>query len=313
MKAPENNRLFEIKGDYFYELNPPFNFASLEPEHSNFRNSWAVIVPVPYDATTTYRSGTRNGPANLLRASGQLELFDEELEYEVYTKGICTISPLETDVTSPRGMVEKVETVISRIIDEGKFPVVVGGEHLVAVGAIRALARKQDIKVIHLDAHADLRESYQGSRYSNACVMRLVAEDCEFISAGVRSMSREEHEYIESNNLRYIHAIDIITKRERVVRELNDFADGKVYITIDLDVLDPSVMPSVGTPEPGGIGWYDLLRVLKELCRGAEIIGFDVVELSPQPGNVAPDFLAAKLIYKVLSYAGYYLDKKFFL
>ncbi len=309
MKTSVNNRLFEIKGDYFHELNPPFNFASLEPEHSNFPNSWAVIVPVPYDATTTYGPGTRNGPASLLQASGQLELFDEELEYEVYTKGICTISPLEPEVNSPREMVEKVGAVVSRITDEGKFPVVVGGEHLVAVGAIRALARRQDFKVIHLDAHADLRESYQGSRYSNACVMRLVSEDCEFISVGIRSMSREEHQYMEANSLRYFHAIDIITRREQVIRELSDLAGGKIYISIDLDVLDPSVMPSVGTPEPGGIGWYDLLSVLKELCRGAEILGFDVVELSPQPGNVAPDFLAAKLIYKLLSYAGYYLDK----
>ncbi len=313
MEISRNKALFEIEGDCFYEQSPPFNFASLEPEYSVFRDSWAVIIPVPYDATTTYRSGARDGPSHILRASGQLELFDEELGFDVYQKGICTLSPIETDVTSPGTMMEKVEKVVSHVKGQGKLPALIGGEHLVSVGAIRALSKEDDFKVVHFDAHADLRSSYQGSRYSNACVMRLVAENCEFVSIGVRSMSREEHHYIRAGNVRCIYAREVIEKKEKVLEELNDFAGSKIYITVDLDVFDPSVMPSVGTPEPGGLYWYDMLVLLKHLCRRSEIIGFDVVELLPQPGNVAPDFLAAKLIYKILSYTGYYLDNKSFL
>jgi len=309
MSISSNSNILEIEGDKFYELNPPFNFAGLEPRYSKFRNSWAVIVPVPYDATTTFQAGTRNGPPQIIQASQQLELYDEETDTEVFRKGICTLSPILPDVTSPENMVKKVQKVISWIKKEGKFPVLLGGEHLVAVGSIKGVNESDDFTIIHFDAHADLRESYQGSRFSNACVMRLVA-DLDFVSVGVRSLSREEHLFMKEEKIHCVYARDVVENRDYALKRVLESAGKKTYLTIDLDVLDPSVMPSVGTPEPGGISWWDLLYFLRAICRESRVIGFDVVELLPQPGNIAPDFLAAKLVYKILSYVAYYLDKK---
>lgn len=310
MGTSRKDNIVEIEGDCFYEQNPPFNFGGLDPEYSNFWDSWAVIVLVPYDSTTTYQPGTRNGPSQIILASQQLELYDEEVGIEICEKGICTLSPVNPNVSSPEKMVKKVQNVFGYLRQCNKLPVLVGGEHLVSVGAIRAFAEDIDLKVVHFDAHADLRRSYQGSEYSNACVMRLVSDNCDFITVGVRSISWGEHKYIKENNIRCVYARDVIENREKALEDILEFAQGKVYITIDLDVLDPSIMPAVGTPEPGGLGWYDLTYLLKHLCGRCEIVGFDVVELLPLPGNIAPDFLAAKLIYKMLAYSGYYLDKK---
>ena len=309
MRTSGSNFIFEIEGDCFYEQNPPFNFLDLGPDHSAFRDSWAVIIPVPYDATTTYQPGARNGPFQIIQASRQLELYDDEMNIEVYKRGICTLSPVETEVKSPERMVAKIKSIVSYVKEHGKLPVLIGGEHLVSVGAMMAFADEPNFKVVHFDAHADMREYYQGSTYSNACVMRLISGLCDFISVGVRSLSREEHEFIKVNRIENICAIDVVEDREAAAKRLLNFLDTKVYVTIDLDVLDPSIMPSVGTPEPGGLSWYDLTFLLKKICEKSEIVGFDVVELSPQPGNIAPDFIAAKLIYKILSYSGYYLDK----
>ncbi len=311
MDTQKKKCIFEIAGDCVYEQNPPFNFAALHPDYSRFDNSWAVIIQAPYDATTTYQPGTRNAPASIIQASQQLELFDEEIRTEVFEKGICTLSPLEVDVSSPFNMVKRVEAVVGLVRDAGKFPVLIGGEHLVSVGAIRAMAGNQDFKVVHFDAHADLRKTYQSSEYSNACVMRLVSETCDFISVGVRSLSREEHEFIEKNGITCIYAKEVMENLDLVSEKLIEFANDSVYVTIDLDVFDPSVMPAVGTPEPGGLLWYDVLCLLRRLFKHSKVVGFDVVELLPQPGNIAPDFTAARLIYKILSYAGYYLDKNF--
>lgn len=300
----------EDVGDFLREQNPPFNFGGLESEFSRFDESWATIIPVPYDATTTYRTGTREGPSAILEASRQLELYDEEVETEVYRRGIATLSPVPPLVSSPEAMVNRVKDVVSEVIRGRKLPVLIGGEHLLSLGAIRALRGKSKLSVLHLDAHADLRKSYQGSAYSNACVMRLVHKEVKFVSVGIRCLSAEEHLCLKKNKIPHIFAKDFLTDPEAGRDFIVSNLVSPVYVTVDLDVLDPSIMPAVGTPEPGGLGWYELLSILRYVSMKFEIAGFDVMELLPQSMNISPDFLAARLIYKILSYVAISLDKE---
>jgi len=266
------------------------------------KNARVLIVPVPYDATTTYLSGTRQGPAAILRASQQLELFDEETGREMQELGIATLDEVEVDAGGPTAMVARVRSLGERILAAGLFPLMLGGEHLLSLGMIQALAGKAErLSILHLDAHGDLRETYQGTPYSNACVMRLASDYGSLISVGIRALSVEEHRWLRERNLPVFYAGEIRRRpdwQEEVLAHLGP----DVYLTIDLDVFDPAEMPAVGTPEPGGLHWYEILDLVRLVCHRRRVVGADVMELCPQPGNPAPDFLAAKLVFKILAY-----------
>jgi agmatinase len=275
------------------------NFGYLPEEYSNLSNARIVIVPVPYDQTSTWIKGADRGPAAIIEASGNMELYDIETDSEVYRKGIFTDRAVE-GAYFPEAMVKVVTERVGSYIEKGKFVVVVGGEHSVGIGSVRAHAESsKDVTVLQLDAHSDLRDEYNGSKYNHACVMARVKEVCPILQVGVRSMDSSEKEFIDRS--RVFFAEDIHNRTDWINEAVGKLSE-KIYITIDLDVFDPSIMSSTGTPEPGGLLWYDVMRLLKAVSEKKDIVGFDVVELCPDERNKAPDFLAAKLIYKVLSY-----------
>ncbi len=277
----------------------PYNFGGLSRKYSDYKNAHITILPVPFDKTSSWISGAAKGPRAIIDASRNMELYDIETGSEVYTKGIHTSK--EITGVSPREMIEKVHKKVSGILHDNKFVVVLGGEHTVSLGSIRAHAGHfRNVSILHLDAHSDMRDSYEGNKYSHACVMARAGEMCRtIVSVGIRSMDSSELKNINKKNM--FLASDI--------RRSNDWTgkvtgalSGNVYISIDLDVFDPSIMPSTGTPEPGGLDWYDVIDLLERVSAKKNIIGFDIVELCPSRNTVAPDFLAAKLIYKLLSF-----------
>lgn len=290
---------------------PPWNFLALPPELSDAEKAKAWILPVPYEATTSYGSGTRNGPAAILAASRQVELFDREFGCEPAGRfGVHTLNPLALVHRSPDAMIETIETAVIGILAGRPGPQllgVLGGEHSISAGVARAVAgtvRPGELVAVQIDAHADLRESYEGSRYSHACAARRILEACPLMQIGIRNLSEEEERFRKtSDRVRTVFAEE--TADGRFLRDLADFVRGKVvYLTIDLDGLDPSIMPAVGTPEPEGLSWSQTLAVVRVIAReAARLAVFDVVELAPIPGMSAPDFLAAKLVYKVMSLA----------
>lgn len=278
------------------------NYGGIDAAYSSFAEAAFVVVPVPYDLTSTYQSGSRRGPGAILEASANMELYDEELGKETYLAGIHTIAPLEADARGPVEMVASVRKTIAHVLSFNKIPVMLGGEHSISFGAVQAMKEKYPrISALQLDAHADLRDAYQGSPYSHAAVARRIAGVCPLVQAGIRSLSAEEATFMKEGKVQTFFADDILAGkgwREKICESIS----GDVYVTIDLDVLDPAVMPSTGAPEPGGLSWRDVLGLLKELSRRCRIRGFDVVELVPIPGLVAPDFLAAKLVYRLMGY-----------
>jgi len=277
------------------------NFGGIYPEFS-MREARFVVVPVPYDLTSTYQPGSRRGPTAIIEASGNMELYDEELKKETYLAGIHTTSPVEVDARGPKQTISAVRKKISRIVAQNKIPVMLGGEHSITLGAVQAVAEKYpQLTVLQLDAHADLRDSYQGSPFSHACVARRVQEFCTLVQAGIRSMSVEEADFLPASRVRSYGA-DYIFDHPDWVEEICADLGGDLYITIDLDVFDPSIMPATGTPEPGGLYWRDVLKLIKTAAGRCNVRGFDVVELAPLPGMVAPDFMAAKLAYRLMGY-----------
>ena len=261
-----------------------------------------TIIPVPYDETTTYISGTREGPRAVIEASTHMELYDEELKKETYRVGIHTSDPLEVTNESPEDMLRIVSENVSLNIESQRLQVMLGGEHSISLGVVRKLVKKYPhLSVLQLDAHADLRDSYQGTLYNHACVGRRISEICPLVQVGVRSMSKEEADFKRSSQIVTISDYEIKQDGRWIDDVLNGLTDD-IYLTLDLDVLDPAIMPSVGTPEPGGFNWYETIRFLRFLSQEKRIVSFDLVELSPQPGNVAPDFLAAKLMYRIMGY-----------
>jgi len=278
------------------------NFGGIDTEYEAIENAAFVVVPVPYDLTTTYQGGARKGPAAILEASCNMELYDEELDAETYKAGIHTVPPLEAVAAGPEGMLDRVEEAIDGVFDQGKVPVMLGGEHSITLGAVRAAVKRYPkLSVLHLDAHADMRVSYQGTPYSHACIGRRMLELCPVVQAGIRSMSVEEAAFLRKGTVPFFSAAAIRKDRTWVSKALRSLSKD-VYISVDLDALDPSVMPATGTPEPGGMLWHDVLDVVREVCRKKHVIGFDIVELAPIPGMVAPDFLAARLAYRMMGY-----------
>ncbi|NQU65140.1 MAG: agmatinase [SAR324 cluster bacterium] len=260
-------------------------------------NAEIVLVPVPFDRARSWQKGARKGPQAILDASPHLEFYDIETDTEVYKQGIHTEIPILSDASDD--MIQMVKERVADILKHNQFPVVIGGDHSVSIGAVAAAVEKfAELSVLQLDAHADLRDTYMGSEFNHACVMARIREFCPIVQVGIRSMDIEEKNVMDPERVFYAHQIfgsDQWIKK--AVKKLTD----KVYVTIDLDVFDIGIMPSTGTPEPGGLDWYLVLKLLKEVAAKKTIIGFDVVELCPTH-NKAPDFLAAKLIYKILSY-----------
>ena len=277
------------------------NFGGIYPAHT-LREATFVVVPVPYDLTSTYQPGSRRGPTAIIEASTNMELYDDELKKETYLAGIHTTLPVEIDARGPRSMVNAVRKKISKIVALNKIPVMLGGEHSITFGAVQAVHEKYPkLSVLQLDAHADLRESYQGSPFSHASVARRISEICPLVQVGIRSMSKEEGDFLPQSKVKSYSADFVAENKdwcERVCKNLK----GDVFVTIDLDVFDPSIMPSTGTPEPGGLYWKDVLRLLKRVAESCTIRGFDVVELAPIPGNIGHDFMTAKLIYRFMGY-----------
>ncbi len=278
------------------------NFGGIRDSSTDYTNAAFVVVPVPYDLTSTYQPGSRRGPAAILEASANMELYDEELHKETYRVGISTLTPLDVDARGPAEMVEAVRGSIAQIINDEKTPVMLGGEHSISFGAVAAMKEKHPrISVLQLDAHADLRDTYQNSPYSHASVARRISEICPLVQAGIRSMSAEEAEFIKTAGIR-TYSSDFILSTRNFCEQICADLSGDLYITVDLDVLDPSVMPSTGTPEPGGLSWHHVLELVREAAQKCRVRGFDIVELAPIPGIIAPDFLAAKLVYRMIGY-----------
>jgi len=275
------------------------HFGDLPEEYSALENARVVVIPVPFDRTSTWLKGAEKGPAAIIEASAHMELYDIETDSEVYKKGIFTAEPVDGQEL-PKDMVEMVAEQVRQYLQDNKFVVVVGGEHSVSIGSARAhVANNADITVLQLDAHSDLRDEYEGSKYNHACAMARISELCPIVQVGIRSMDSSEKEALDKS--RVIFAREISTNKNWIEKVLSKLSQN-VYVTIDLDVFDPSIMPSTGTPEPGGLLWYDVLGLMRTVFENRNVVGFDIVELCPDERNKAPDFLAAKLIYKLLSY-----------
>ncbi len=275
------------------------NFGALPSEHSRRSDAEIVVVPVPFDGTSTWKKGADRGPQAILDASANVELYDIETDSEVYLHGIFTDAPVDAG-PSPDDMVAAVEQRVRRHLEDKKFTVTIGGEHSVSIGAVRAYAEAfAGMSVLQLDAHSDLRDEYEGSKNNHACVMARIKETCPIVQVGIRSMDVSEKPAVDPDGVFF--ARDIHGRTDWIDRAVAQLTD-PVYVTIDLDVFDPSIMPSTGTPEPGGLLWYEVLALLGAVCRRKRLVGFDVVELCPIENNWAPDFLAAKLIYQLLSY-----------
>jgi agmatinase len=274
------------------------NFGGSEVDY-DYSGSGIIILPVPYDETSTWVKGSDKGPDAIMEASANLEFYDVETGTEVYKKGIHTIQPV-TEKRSPEALVDAVCSKVRQLLGENKFPVIVGGNHTVSIGSVKAFAEHyHDLSVLQLDAHSDLRQEYEGSRFNHACSMSRMMEMAPAVQVGIRSVSAEEIPFIDKERIFYAHELYY---NKKLYREAADKLSGNVYVTIDLDVFDPSIMPSTGTPEPGGPDYYELMHFLKDVAKTRNIVGFDVVELFPSPVNKSPDFVAAKVIYQLLSY-----------
>jgi len=274
-----------------YFLDMPACFSKLE-------EAKYVLLPVPYDGTSTYIKGAEKGPQAIIDASDSIELYDIQTNTEAYKSGIYTDTHLYS-FSSPEKMVAEVKERVSFFIQKNKKVGLLGGEHSISLGAIEAYAEKYaDLSVLQIDAHADLRDTYNGSRYNHACVMRHAQELARVVQVGIRNVCTEEKKYIVPENIFYAHIICGTTQwMKKAINRLSEH----VYLTIDLDGLDPSIVPATGTPLPGGLLWYETLSFLELLFRSKKIVGFDVVELCPQKESKVSDVLAAVLVYKIIS------------
>jgi agmatinase len=274
------------------------NFGGQEVVYG-YDESHIIIVPVPYDATSTYLRGADRGPAAILEASAALEFYDIETGTEVHTRGIHTLPPVNAGA-DPSELTEAVYRKVAGILGENRFPVVIGGNHTVSIGAFRAAAEAfAGLTILQLDAHSDLRPVYEGSHLNHACAAARAREYAPLVQVGIRSMAAEELPYVDEERIFYAHRL---WEDNTLYRRALDMLSDNVWITVDLDVFDPSVMPSTGTPERGGPDYRELLSFLREVMEKRNVVGFDVVELCPSEANKAPDFLAAKVIYQMLSY-----------
>lgn len=276
-------------------------FGDFEPVYYNPQTAKAAILPVPYDGTSTWVKGADKGPAAILAASYNLEFYDIETDSEVFRQGIFTEPPVE-GFADPEKLAQVVRGRIEMLLKAETFPIVLGGEHSVSIGAIEAMAGwYEDLTVLQLDAHSDLRDAYEGSRYNHACVMARARELCPIVQVGIRSMDTCEKANMDTGRVFFAHDICDGSDRSWIEKAVTLLGEN-VYLTIDLDAFDPSIMPATGTPEPGGMGWYDVVALIRAVCRQKNLVGFDIVELCPRETMWGSDFLAAKLLYKILTY-----------
>jgi len=274
------------------------HFLDIEQQYRSPDNARYTVVLVPYDATSTWQKGADKGPEALIAASCFVELYDLETDQEAYRAGIYTKRP-QLDFSSARAMTEAVEKEVMILFKKHSLPILLGGEHSISIGAVQAAVRNiQNLSVLQLDAHADLRNEYQGSKYNHACTMARIKEICPIVQVGIRSLDRSELKLIQHDRL--FPAKDIYDNDEWMEKAIAQLTQN-VYVTIDLDVFDPSIMPATGTPEPGGLLWYPVLTFLRKVIACKNLVGFDVVELCPKD-DPHPAFLAAKLVYKIISY-----------
>ena len=276
-------------------------YAGIPAEYATEKKSKIVIVPVPYDGTSTWIKGADKGPEAFLEASENMELYDIETDSEVYLHGVFLDKPL-TGFRSPEHMVDTVHKRVGEWIDKNKFVTVVGGEHSITIGCVRAFKERfKDLTVLQIDAHADLRPSYHGTDCNHACAVYEASKTCNLIQVGIRSMDISEKEHLNPKKTFFAHTI-AATPDEKWMKKVLDLCTENVFITIDLDGFDPSVLPSTGTPEPGGLTFYQGLNLIKLLMQHRNVVGFDIMELCPNENEQSSDFFMAKLFYKMLSY-----------
>jgi len=286
------------------------NYAGISDEFAQLEKSKIILIPVPYDGTSTWGKGADKGPEAFLEASENMELYDIETDSEVYKQGIHLTEPV-TENSSPEAMVKEVHNITKDFIKRNKFVTLFGGEHSISIGSIRAFNECFDnLTVLHIDAHADLRESYGGTKYNHACAVYEANQTTNLVQVGIRSMDVIEKTLMDDEKTFFAH--DMINDEywsDKVIEAMTD----NVFITFDLDAFDPSIMPSTGTPEPGGLLWYETLEFLKQVFEDKNVVGFDIVELCPNKNDRSSDFLAAKLYYKMLSYkfAGQEIDQEY--
>ena len=285
-----------------YDRVTPGAFGGDTPSPTDFDNARVVILPIPLDRTTSYVTGTRNGPHEILVASSHMELWDEETQTDVHGVGICTLPEMELPFPVMDEVIREIQRVAAELVSRGKFPVVLGGEHSITAPIVAAFAAQhKSLSVLQIDAHADLRESYMGTPHNHACAMRRTLEFARTTQVGIRSLSPEEAAAVPTLSTAIFYDFNMRDDADWIERVVDSLTE-HVYITIDVDGFDPAIMPATGTPEPGGLSWYEALKLLRRVVERRTVVGCDVVELSPMPGHVAPNFLCAKLIYKILSY-----------
>jgi agmatinase len=284
------------------------NYLGIEKEYSSYENSKVVIYSAPLENTVSYGRGTKNAPKAILKASHYVEFYDEETERELcFEKGIATLPVNNLDKLKSKKAIEKIEKDISALLNDDKFVVMLGGEHTVTLGAVKAFHEKfNNLSVLQIDAHSDLRESYEGSIYSHASVMRRVFEiNKSIVQVGIRAQCKEEANFIKAKKINtfYMRNIRLATAQKKWQNDVVNSLTQNVYISFDIDGLDPSIVPATGTPEPGGLFWDETLDLIKLIGKKKNIVGFDIVELAPSRFHSASDFIAAKLLYKILNYS----------
>jgi len=276
--------------EFSYPSLEPFNFLGLD--HQTYEVARVIVLPVPYNSTTYWKSGTKEGPQAIIEASRHIELYDLETKKDASKQGIFTLPFLEPSKNSPEETIARIKQVVDKILTDGKFPLMLGGEHSITLGAVQSFRERfSEFSVLQIDAHSDLRDEFEGTKYHHASVMKRIKDlGTPITQVGIRSVSEGE----EFGNVFFAPDLPV----DEIISTLKE----NVYLTFDLDALDPSIMPSTGTPEPGGLGWYEILDLIEKVAKEKNIVGVDVVELAPIPGFGAPDFLAAKLVYKIISY-----------
>jgi N1-aminopropylagmatine ureohydrolase len=285
-----------------YEQLTVGEYGGTTPTTTDFEHARVVILPIPLDRTTSYVPGTRNGPHEILVASSHMELWDEETQTDVHRIGIFTLPEMEFPFASMDEVIGEIRRVTAELVKRDKFPLVLGGEHSITPAVVGAVAAKYPgLSVLQIDAHADLRDSFMGTPHNHACAMRRTLEFARTTQVGIRSLSPEEAAAVPSLSTAIFYDFNMRDDADWIERVVDSLSE-HVYITIDVDGFDPAIMPATGTPEPGGLSWYEALKLLRRVVERRTVVGCDLVELSPMPGHVAPNFLCAKLIYKILSY-----------
>ncbi len=280
------------------------NFLDTPPSEADLSNAKTIIIPVPYDSTTSFKSGARLGPRAIINASRHLEDYDIELDRDISLVGIHTTPEIVPDVSGPKAMVERVRRAVSSVVAQDKLVALLGGEHTIAIGAMQAMAQVYpDLSVLYLDAHADLRNEYQGTNWGHASVARRICEVCSIVQVGVRSLSAEEMSFKKEAQIPVFFWPPSPYDLPQIVDAAIEALSTHVYVSIDLDAFDPSIMAAVGTPEPGGMSWNEVTALLRAVGENRNIVGFDISELSPGEGPESCAFTAAKLAYKLIGYA----------